>query len=227
MKKKFIKRIKVNNTYFDIYVVSCKLLDFDCYCDNDNHCIYINASLFNNGSYNNFMFSMLDTMLKVYFIEYNVDYIEDETLLVFLREKLFDIFDNIYDNDLIGRIEDKFKSEENFSDFVIDSVSIMGVNYKILLNKSNLTHNILGQTNHLDKIVIIDYSSYNQDELKETILHEFLHAYFYECSLHNYCKDENLIKFIEHIFFNIIADIWDFNFLIKVEKVSNKLLKVV
>ena len=72
--------------------------------------------------------------------------------------------------------------------------------------------NFVGLTETNDKVIKLDIT---QDtlSLKQTIFHELLHAYFYECGLKKYCSDEILIEFLDSIIFDLMQDLQQlFNF---------------
>lgn len=75
----------------------------------------------------------------------------------------------------------------------VKKVKIMGVLYGIyFINDSSCGY--LGETDIIKKTIIINESDNNN--ISEAIFHELLHAYFYECGLVDYYKDENLIYWL-------------------------------
>lgn len=224
MKERFLKKISINNVDYSIYVIKNKLVDFGCKVDFEEKRIYVNCELF-DGNYNNFMEQMLNIVLQTYFKEYKTGFEEDNILIDFLSNKFFNIFNNIYDNDLIGRIEDIFaNSIDNYSDFFVEKLSIMGVKYNLYLINGKSTPRFYGQSCVKDKNIFIAYYAYKENVIKETFFHELLHCYFFECSLLKYYDNEELIEFLEDVFFEIINNIWGFDFLVKIENIAKKML---
>lgn len=68
------------------------------------------------------------------------------------------------------------------------TVEIMGVRYKI--TDASLETNLLGQCDHLRKMLLIDVDQIKdvmgkgwKEEVKHTIRHEIIHAYLYESGM--------------------------------------------
>lgn len=75
-----------------------------------------------------------------------------------------------------------------------NSVNVLGTKYNI--NYFDYLTGYLGSTDTDKKIIDID-NTLNKNEFKRTILHELLHAYFYECGLERYSGDEFLIHWLD------------------------------
>ena len=79
-------------------------------------------------------------------------------------------------------------------------VTIKGIDYTIkFVDTFDLCH---GMTDTTEKIILINYSL-EKNLMFEAILHELIHAYFYECGLDCWCDDEKLVTFIARHFFDV------------------------
>lgn len=85
-------------------------------------------------------------------------------------------------------------------------VNIKGTNYNVAF-KNHIADCadgvILGRTNHDYYSIEIKNNRTFYDTCK-TIVHELLHAYFYQCGLFSQCDDEDLVKWIESQYFDIL-----------------------
>ncbi len=81
-------------------------------------------------------------------------------------------------------------------------LSIKGVDYRVRpVDLIDNDSKILGQTNHSDKTILIRES---EKCSVDTVVHELLHAYFYECALSCYNNDENLISWLDFHFEELV-----------------------
>lgn len=74
---------------------------------------------------------------------------------------------------------------------------IKGQEYKITFFKDS--RGFAGLTKTDEKEILIELNP-DDKEIQKTIIHELLHAYFYECGLIGYCGDETLVGFLENIY---------------------------
>lgn len=73
-------------------------------------------------------------------------------------------------------------------------LNIKGVDYRVkLVDLIDNDSKILGQTNHLDKTILIRECEKDNVDI---IAHELIHAYFYECALSCYNDDETLVSWL-------------------------------
>lgn len=87
----------------------------------------------------------------------------------------------------------------------IFNTNIMGTTYKIkVINDKNdfLTFEGLMRPKEKDILLLDKYE--HIEDLKKTLLHELLHAYFHECALTCYSNDEILISWLEQNYFKIV-----------------------
>lgn len=104
----------------------------------------------------------------------------------------------------------------------VKELDIKGEKYTFhLVDIIDNNSNIEGETNTREKTIYIKKDN-DISELSKTILHEMLHALFYECGRPYDCKDEELVEFLSHNFhyladkFNLVIE--RFGYLIKGEK---------
>lgn len=81
---------------------------------------------------------------------------------------------------------------------------IKGTKYTLEFFKES--RNYSGETNFIEKTVSVE-ALQSKYELKKIIYHELLHAYFYECGLIQYAKDETLVYFLENMLFEILDNL--------------------
>lgn len=95
----------------------------------------------------------------------------------------------------IGSLEEQKELDQQSKSEVIN---IKGTDYKIVFQ--DYLCGSLGVTRPVAKEIFIENSD-NIDDLKDTIAHELIHAYFYECGLQQYFDDEILVTWLgKHIF---------------------------
>ncbi len=89
-------------------------------------------------------------------------------------------------------------------------INVKGVKYRVkLVDLIDDDSKFLGQTNHRSKTILIKKS---EKDSVDTIAHELIHAYFYECALSCYNDDETLVRWLGFHFADIcdkVADILD------------------
>lgn len=73
------------------------------------------------------------------------------------------------------------------------NLQIKGTTYKVQLYKN---FGYSGETNIKEKTISIEADE-DLEELRRTIMHELLHAYFFECGLNCFCNNETLISWLE------------------------------
>jgi len=82
----------------------------------------------------------------------------------------------------------------------IEIINIKGQEYQVEFK--DYLPNCCGLSDSAKKEIFIENNS-NSEELKKRIVHELLHAYFYECGLNVYNSDETLINWIDHHFLEL------------------------
>lgn len=82
-------------------------------------------------------------------------------------------------------------------------IIIKGVKYNI--NFYSDVRSYVGMTDTKKKEIII-FINQNEIDFFKTIIHELLHAYFYECGLCRFSDDEQLIEWLEFTFLDIYSD---------------------
>lgn len=85
-------------------------------------------------------------------------------------------------------------------------MQIKGQEYKTHFFKDNRGFEGLTRTDTKDIFIKVDE---DENETKKTIIHELLHAYFFECGLVGYCSDETLVHFLEGIYFDLSKNALD------------------
>ena len=80
-----------------------------------------------------------------------------------------------------------------------NNITILGINYEIIkINNEEINENIGGLHDGFDrKIIIVNHEV--ERFMKSCLLHESLHAMFFEAGFENYSNDENLIYALEHL----------------------------
>ncbi len=101
----------------------------------------------------------------------------------------------------IGSFEEKPKSHLEDK-----TINIKGTYYKIKFQDD--LFGSLGITRPILKEILIENTE-NIDVLKEIIVHELLHAYFYECGLQQYYDDEILVTWLGQHFGEIYNQLED------------------
>lgn len=81
-----------------------------------------------------------------------------------------------------------------------NKITIKGQLYKVKFIDCDDLFN--GLTKIDTKTIIID-NNLNNETLFETVIHELIHAYFFECGLDEYCADEKLVTFLARHFFDL------------------------
>ena len=87
----------------------------------------------------------------------------------------------------------------------VSRVDVMGQPYNIKLVHDFdelLDFSGLSMIKNKDILLLSNYDNF--EELKKTLLHELLHAYFFECGLPYYGSDEKLISWLECNYFKIL-----------------------
>lgn len=84
---------------------------------------------------------------------------------------------------------------------MIKKIYVKGTKYQIKFEKDQNFY--LGETDFENKVIKIVKNEDNK-ELKQTIIHELLHAYFGECGLVEYRRDETLINFLDSIMLELM-----------------------
>ena len=80
------------------------------------------------------------------------------------------------------------------------SIIIKGCPYKIIFFDEDCDY--LGLTSTRNKTIRIHNGLVKRD-LERIILHELLHAYFFECGLQEYCADETLVNYFDSIYHDL------------------------
>lgn len=80
------------------------------------------------------------------------------------------------------------------------TINIKGVDYNFEFR--DYLGDASGVTRCISKKIII-VNDENIDELKKTIFHELLHAFFFECGLMQYFEDEILVTWLDRHFVEI------------------------
>lgn len=88
----------------------------------------------------------------------------------------------------IGSLE-----EESNNKLEDTTINIKGTIYKVKFK--NYLYGSLGITRPISKEILIENTE-NIDDLKDTIVHELMHAYFCECGLLKYYDDEILVTWL-------------------------------
>lgn len=84
-------------------------------------------------------------------------------------------------------------------------LNVKGVNYRVkLVDLIDNDSKILGQTRHSDKTILIKKS---EKDSVDTIAHELIHAYFYECALSCYNDDETLVSWLGFHFGDLVENV--------------------
>lgn len=84
-------------------------------------------------------------------------------------------------------------------------LNIKGVGYRVkLVDLIDNDSKILGQTKHFDKTILIKKS---EKDSVDTIAHELIHAYFYECALSCYNDDETLVSWLGFHFGDLVENV--------------------
>lgn len=79
-------------------------------------------------------------------------------------------------------------------------VNIKGVEYKVyFVDEVPAVSGICDRKNKKIYVEILE----DKDEMFNTLIHELLHAYFIECGLVSYSRDEVLISWLEQHFFEL------------------------
>ena len=94
----------------------------------------------------------------------------------------------------IGSLE---KSKKQLED---KTINIKGIEYNIKFQ--DYLGSSLGVTRPILKEIVIENTE-NIDDLKDVIVHELIHAYFYECGLQQYYDDEILVTWLGRHFCEI------------------------
>lgn len=81
-----------------------------------------------------------------------------------------------------------------------NKIKIKGRLYKVKFIDCDNLYN--GLTNTETKTIIIN-NNLNNETLFETVIHELIHSYFFECGLDEYCADEKLVTFLARHFFDL------------------------
>lgn len=77
------------------------------------------------------------------------------------------------------------------------TLTIKGQPYKLIFKNGCFLDDdcvCLGITDKVNKEIIINIS--NDTNYLRTLLHELMHAYFWECGLSDYCCDETLVDWL-------------------------------
>lgn len=82
-----------------------------------------------------------------------------------------------------------------------NDIYIKGTRYRIKIEKPNQEY--LGETDTKKRTITITTEN-DKKEIEKTIIHELLHAYFYECGLRAYSSNEILIEYLDSIFKDIM-----------------------
>lgn len=83
-------------------------------------------------------------------------------------------------------------------------IKIKGENYKTYFTKELINDGAaIGRTDLTNRKITI-YTGSPPELLKQTMIHEVIHAYFNECGLERYCNDEILVEWLERHFDNIL-----------------------
>lgn len=80
-------------------------------------------------------------------------------------------------------------------------IKIKGVTYKLYYISSDCI-DYYGFSNTGTKEIFLA-ENLNKEKLYETIFHELIHCYFYECGLFKYCNDETLVTWLDSHFVEI------------------------
>lgn len=87
----------------------------------------------------------------------------------------------------------------NSKKYVAD-LDIFGTTYKLYLFDYDCDY--YGSTDFEKKRILID-CHLDYDKLVETLIHELMHAHFFECGLECYASDETLIKCLGRWFLGV------------------------
>ena len=82
----------------------------------------------------------------------------------------------------------------------IGAVNVFGTLYKVFLFDYECEY--IGLTDKKEKRIYID-CRLKDEILTDTLTHELLHAYFYECGLESYSNDETLVGCLGRWFLSI------------------------
>ena len=83
-------------------------------------------------------------------------------------------------------------------------INIKGCDYNLIICDELDRGKCLGLTKSMDKEIYIVKDTIYNEETSQTLIHELLHAYFYESGCDKYFFDEDLIRCLERHFAQIL-----------------------